>query len=173
MTITGSMRCGRWGLGGVALLLVWGCQTPMEIRSSFGPGVDYERFGTTFAWSSEKTGGREAHLALNPSVDEFLRQAITDDLVAHGYKMQPGDKADFMVAYGVLRRSYGDTSWSPVVYEEGSLIIDVLDGQTRKRVWRGSATAKLNESIPPPEQKQKVGEAVRRILERFPKAAGQ
>ena len=173
MMQAGSIRCGRWVLGGVALLLVCGCEAPMQINSGFGRGVNYQRFGSTFAWSAEKTGGREAHLALNPTLDEFLRRAITDDLVAHGYKLQPGDKADFLVAYGVLSSSYGDTSWSPVVYKEGSLIIDVFDGQTHKRVWRGSATAKLNESNPPPEQKRRMTEAVRRILESFPKAAGQ
>jgi hypothetical protein len=174
MTRAGSMRCGRWGLTGVALLLC-GCQTqaPMEVKSGFGPGVDYQRFGSTFAWSSETNVGRDARRALNPSLDELIRQTVTDDLVAHGYKLQPGEKADFLVNYGVVVRSYGDTSWSPVVYKEGSLIIDVLDGRTHRRVWRGSATARLNESNPPPTQKERIQEAVRRILEGFPKAAAR
>jgi hypothetical protein len=144
----------------------------MEIHAAFGPGVNYTRFGTTFAWVSEKTGGAEGHRALNPTLDEFLRQNISDDLVARGYKLQPGEQADLLVDYGVVRQSRGDSSWAPM-YEEGSLIIDVLDRKTHKQVWRGSATAHLNESIPPPEQKRKIAEAVRRILEQFPKAAAR
>jgi hypothetical protein len=167
MTSVGSIRRCRWGLGSLALLLACGCQTPMEIHSGFGPGVNYTRFGSTFAWWPEKVARVAGHRALNPTLDEFLRQTITDSLVARGYKLQAGEQADFLVDYGVVRKSRGDSSWAPM-YEEGSLIIDILDGQSHKPVWRGSATAHLNESIPPPEQKRRIAEAVRRILEGFP-----
>lgn len=171
MTSVGSVRCGGWGLGGIALLLS-GCATPMEVHSGFGPGVNYTRFGTTFAWSSEKVAATAGHRAFNPTLDEFLRQTITAELVARGYKLQAGEQADLLVDYGVVRKARGDSSWAPA-YEEGSLIIDILDGQTQKPVWRGSATAHINDAVPPPEQKRRVAEAVRRILESFPRAAAR
>ncbi len=175
MMSKGSRRRTGFGLSGFAVLLVCGCQTPMQIRSAFGPGVNYARFGSTFAWWPEATRGGESRRVVNPTFDEFLRQTITDGLAARGYRLETADPPDLLIDYAIVRKSLGGlrhASWSSV-QEEGSLIIDVLDGRTRKHVWRGYATAQLDESRPPAEQKQRVREAVRRILERFPREGTQ
>jgi hypothetical protein len=167
----------RWltcGLLLVTLTLVGGC-IAMDIRTSYGPGVDYNRFGSTFDWwpEAERKGGGAR--AANPTFDEFLRNTITSAFQARGYTLATAETPDFLIDYGVVRKTLGGlrhAQFSPV-REEGSLVIDVLDGRTHKHVWRGYATAQIRESNPPTDQKRNATEGVRRILERFPKEGTQ
>lgn len=167
----------RWltcGMLLVALALTGGC-IAMDVRTSYGPGVDYSRFGSTFAWwpEAERKGGGTR--ALNPTFDEFLRSTITSAFETRGYKLETEETPDFLIDYGVIRKNMGGLRHAQLspTREDGSLVIDVLDGQTHKHVWRGYATAQLRESNPPAEQKLRVTEAVRRILERFPREGTQ
>jgi hypothetical protein len=176
--MTGWQATGVRRLAGVVLLLALalssGCLT-MDIRTTYGPGVDYKQFGSTFAWWPEperKGGGLRA---ANPTFDEFLRATITRAFEARGYTLQTEETPDFLIDYGVVRKSLGGlrhAQWSQV-REEGALVIDVLDGRTHLHVWRGYATAQLKESAAPVEQKRNATEAIRRILERFPKEGTQ
>lgn len=175
MTGVRAIRQTGLGLGGCALLLAWGCQMPMQVQSSFGPGVNYARFGSTFKWWPNPAAGAESRRALNASFDDFVKQTITEGLTSRGYQAQTDGPTDFLIDYAIVRKALGglrNASWSPA-HAEGSLIIDVLDGQTRRHVWRGYATAQLHEANAPAQQKQRVREAVRQILERFPKEGTQ
>jgi hypothetical protein len=155
--------------------VVCGCQTPMEVRSAFGTGVNYAHFGSGFAWCPASEGDGQSHHARNATFDGFLRTTIADGFQARGYKPQTGGTPDLLIDYQIVRKSMGGLRHSQFVpvYEEGSLVIDVLNGQNRQHVWRGYATAQLDEGAPPAEQKRKVAEAVRRILERFPREGTQ
>lgn len=53
-------------------------------------------------------------------------------------------------------------------YDEGTLILDIVDSKTWKPVWRGSAQAEVNLGAGPEKKQKRIDEAVRRILERFP-----
>ena len=60
-----------------------------------------------------------------------------------------------------------EASWQPV-YEEGTLVIDILDPATGKHIWRGYAQAKVDEARSPAEREKRVREAIGLILDRFP-----
>jgi hypothetical protein len=53
-------------------------------------------------------------------------------------------------------------------YEEGTLILDVVSPRTRQLVWRGSATAEVNQTADQERRDERLREAVRKMLERFP-----
>ena len=53
-------------------------------------------------------------------------------------------------------------------YDEGTLLLDIVDSMTWKPVWRGSAQAEVNLDADPEKKQERIDEAVRRILERFP-----
>lgn len=158
----------------LALVLTGGCIS-MDVRTSYGPGVDYGRFGSTFNWwpEAERKGGGVR--AVNPTLDEFLRRTITSAFQARGYRLETEETPDFLIDYGIVRKTQGGLRHAQLtsVREEGSLVIDVLSGQTHQHVWRGYATAQLHESNPPAVQKRNAAEGVRRILERFPKEGTQ
>lgn len=53
-------------------------------------------------------------------------------------------------------------------YDEGSLILDFVTPQTRELIWRGAAKAAIDEADSPNTKRERINEAVRRMLEQFP-----
>lgn len=170
------MRCTRVSMTAatvvlVALLLAVGCQDPkMEIRSAYGPGVSYHGFGTTFDWWPAPQAGAADQRALNPSLDAFLQETIARRFSSKGYQRQTDGTPDLWIDYRVFRKSAGglrNATFAPV-REEGALVIDVLDGPSKRHVWRGYAKAHIDDGLPPSERRTRIDRAIQRILERFP-----
>ena len=173
MTGMRKMNPTWWACAVVALALP-GCIS-VEVRSAFGPGVNYFNFGSSFAWWPNAVEEGIGTHAANPTFDAFLRDTITKAFQARGYALMDENTPDFLIDYAVVRKTLGGlrhVQWTSV-HEEGSLIIDVLDAQTHKHVWRGCATARINEAAAPADQRMRVTEVVRQILERFPKEGTQ
>ena len=74
--------------------------------------------------------------------------------------------------YGRYGR-YGGISTSTTVseYQEGTLLIDMIDPSSKQLVWRGSGQARIRQSSSPEEREKRIGEAVQQILEDFPPGA--
>ena len=53
-------------------------------------------------------------------------------------------------------------------YDEGSLIIDLLDPTSRRIMWRGVIQAELSRDSTPEERTARIDAAVRKILTKFP-----
>jgi hypothetical protein len=53
-------------------------------------------------------------------------------------------------------------------YEEGSLILDFVDPQTKQLIWRGSAKAEVDDVKTPEKREALIDEAVQKILKNFP-----
>ena len=97
---------------------------------------------------------------------------------------RPAGMPDFLVDYHAavrqrwdvttINRYYGyNPTWDAPdtyirEYEEGSLMVDIIEPGSRKLMWRGMAEAEVGPSSTPQEREQRVSEAVRRMLERFP-----
>jgi hypothetical protein len=62
----------------------------------------------------------------------------------------------------------GDPVEHEFVFEEGSIVIDVLPRDRDAVAWRGWAQAEVVADRDPAERRARVQQAVRRILERFP-----
>ena len=70
--------------------------------------------------------------------------------------------------YGPYGSYWGGNRVSVYQYEEGSLILDFVDPQSKRLIWRGSAKAEVD-SVDTPEKSEKlVNEAVNKILANFP-----
>ena len=52
-------------------------------------------------------------------------------------------------------------------YAEGTLLLYIFDGTSNDLIWKGSAQAEV-ELTSDPRETEKIEEAVRRILEKFP-----
>ena len=65
--------------------------------------------------------------------------------------------------------SYASTGGVSVYeYEQGTLILDVVDAKTRKLIWRATAKAIVSPASTPEKQTEKIKNAVQEILEHFP-----
>jgi hypothetical protein len=143
--------------------------------------------------TGEVTAGNPAR-ATNPILEnsitlDQLRHDLEQAMLARGYRPQPDD-ADLSIAYyiGVRQRlqvndyGYGYPfwgwrwQWGPgwgawpaqevTTYEQGTVIIDVLDGAGRRLVWRGMGRMQ----VPSDERDydRAIDEAVNAVMARFP-----
>ena len=170
-----------------AALLALGC-AGLPVETDYDPSFDFGGY-RGFAWLTEKhpiTGDVRLD---NPLLHERLREAIQQTLTAAGFEQVEAGSADFRVGYhlslqrrldvstlnshygygpGANRWGYGPPGTVVTEYEEGTLVIDVVDARSDRLVWRGSAYGRVRESSTPEERQQRVHRVVAGILERFP-----
>ncbi|MCK6460911.1 MAG: DUF4136 domain-containing protein [Planctomycetes bacterium] len=120
----------------------------------------------------------------DPLVVQRVGSAVESGLKAKGYAQAEG-APDFLVATYVGRRTriqvtdwgygygprghwYGGGGVDVYEYEEGSLIIDIVDAKTRQLAWRGTAIGIVDPSATPEEKTERINDAVARIFEDFP-----
>ncbi len=162
-------------------VLLGGC-AGMAIEAEQDPAVTFNRY-ETYSWGSNQRAPGDVR------VTSALRAQIVDDidrqLTGKGY-LRVNRDGDFSVIYRVTIEGetivqtldgYAGSVWTedlarPVLalrrYEEGTLIIDIIDGESERLVWRGSAKAEVRQRVSIEDRSSRVAEAVRKVLERFP-----
>lgn len=146
----------------------------------------------TFSWLSPEHGDREvsvSHPVLDsPLLGQRVRQAATRELQERGY-VAVEENPDFFVTYHTAERQeersrsgtymslgygrghspfFGSSvllDLTPRSFQEGTLIIDVVDARSDELVWRGWNDAVLSQRN---FDQQRVNEAVDFILSAFP-----
>jgi hypothetical protein len=63
------------------------------------------------------------------------------------------------------------TTSSLKIFEEGTLILDIIDGPKRQICWRGIARAEINRQNSAAKRDQRLREAVGELLKKFPPKA--
>jgi hypothetical protein len=167
------------------LLAALACST-LRTSSDYDPTADFTSLHT-YGWlpdNREPTGHPRID---NPMLHERIRSGIDRALKAKGFA--PSEDPDFVVTYHLSAEQktdvttynnayyggYGYVIGFPETtvrqYEEGTLIIDIIDRRAKKVVWRGSGTRRLREQYgqqDPAELEQRVFEAVTETLADFP-----
>ena len=117
------------------------------------------------------------------TLDLRVKRAVDEVLSEKGFSRLTSGKPDFLVVYNVTldRRVIATTldtthtgsrppGWASFNYEEGTLILNILEAETRKLMWQGRAQDEVS-FVANPERKQKrISKAVRLMLENFPPA---
>jgi len=163
-----------------------GC-SGIRIDTDYDPAADFSTL-KTWAWvpASARRGGDPR--IVNDLVDARIRAAVEAGLASRGYR-KVSSGSDFVVTYhaGLERkiqvdRLYGSGGYYPyrdwhyygggetVVreYDEGTLLLDVIDAKQKTLVWRGSARAVVDEAATPEQREAKIRAAVEKMLDRFP-----
>lgn len=163
-----------------------GCST-MEIATDFDPQASFAGL-KTYDWMPvpEETTEDLAAVSRNSLLEQRVFRAVERELGAKGYVRDSSGKADFLVGYHATLDSktsvtvldnyyhYQPYGWSRIPqtyvyeYEEGTLILDIVDAETRRLIWRGSARDEVSFSATPEQKEQKINEAVQRMLLTFP-----
>jgi hypothetical protein len=117
-------------------------------------------------------------------VAQRIRKAVDAELEKEGLAVTEGDP-DLLVAFhtGVKDKinvtdwgySYGDYYWGwggrqidVYQYQQGSLVVDLIDFQTKELVWRGWAQKTLDENPTPQKTDRTIQEAVSKMFQRYP-----
>ena len=166
----------------VSALALAGCAT-MRVSSYQDRGADLGRY-RTYSWApvdSFSTG--DPRLDNNRFFVERVQEAIALQLAPKGLTLAAPGSADVVIHYharlnqqldaGDFDRESGrceDDQCRAVVYDAGTLLIDVVDARTNRLAWRGWAEGSLDGVIDDQAwMNQKVDEAVTRIMARFPR----
>jgi hypothetical protein len=164
-------------------LALAGCAT-MNITSHLERGVDFARY-RTYAWGptdARPTG--DPRLDSNPFFKDRLEGAVERSLTAKRFEKSTSTTPDLLIHYHAnitqrfevntvdRDRGYCSDDCEPTAgeYDEGTLVLDMVDARTNKVVWRGSARGVVNGLIDNQNlMEQKIDEAVLRMLERLPR----
>lgn len=178
----------RIHLAAAALLIILAGCSSIQVRTDFDPTAELTG-NKTYLWLPPPEG--QDTRVNNPLTEARIMGAIDRALGEKGYKKETSGTADFAVGYhaaveGQLNiqqvNSYEGISWWHSYgpgravytdtyiqrYDEGSLIVDILDYQTKHLVWRGSAQAKIDFTEEQEKRERLVNEAVDRMFKDFP-----
>lgn len=152
----------------------------------------------SYAWIDASKKGMRDPLIDNDLLEQRVHRAVDEQLAANGLRpVNDGQQPDLLVAYHVGQEDKIDINttdnfyghygyypcwhcWGPsygygygqdvwvTYYTEGTLLIDIVDGKTKKLVWRGMADRRLPKFKTPDERDAYVRETVTAIFQHFP-----
>jgi hypothetical protein len=178
-----SMR-SRGNAAAIAFLsvLLGGCAASMAIQAEGDPAVSFDSFGT-YTWSQNQRTSRDVRVT--PALRTQIRDDVDRHLTDKGY-VRVNTGADFSVTYLVtiegetivqtldyyrgsnFRENVARPAPTARRYEEGMLIIDIMQGESDRLIWRGTATAEVRQSPSMEDRSARVAEAVQKVLAEFP-----
>jgi hypothetical protein len=162
-------------------ILLGGC-APISTNFDYDVNWDYDSLKTYQLLTPPATS------EINSLSRDRVTNAINSEFIARGYSEVDAD-SDFLVAYHAGSQdkievsdwgyAYGGrgsyygyggrrTAVDVYQYQEGSLIIDIVDTETHKLIWRGTARKVLDTNPTPEQRTATVNAAVAKILEGFP-----
>jgi len=169
----------------IALAMVAaGCSTisvnhDLRFRSGFRD-LQYVRVAAGACDGDWRRGGARQQ---NTLLDKRIRSAVEAELQAKGMtadtrpplyyclptgvdsKINVTDWGTRIHAYGGW---YGDRDVDVYQYEEGTLIVDLIDAKTHQLVWRGTATKTLEDNPSPERMEQNLREVVGKMFASYP-----
>lgn len=157
----------------IAVALLSGCSI-LDTSFDYDTGHDFSGL-KTYGWIEKQDGSIEARRA---------RDAVDAALKARGF--QPTDaRPDFQVAayvstqdrirvvdwgynYHPRGRWYGGRDLDVWQYEEGSLVVDVIDPGQSALLWRGTASKAIDSTWTPEERDAEARKAASALIAEFP-----
>ena len=148
-------------LGAVLLTLtVAACGLRVESGARFASGVPQAQ--RTFVWDQEgDMASGDVRLENNPFFEERLHEAIEWQLSLRGIRRGEGDP-DFLIHHHLSARDHeliadvvapdGATHQEPYSYEEGAVVVHIVDARTGQDVWIGWGYASIEPALRGPEE---------------------
>lgn len=166
---------------------------PIQVKTDYDHSIDFSKL-QHYRWIPNEQpdlvdiGMDKVHL------DQTVKDVITGKLNAKGY-VPVSDNADFLVSYYLVINAKTDVFFvnqyytgiglvpessrtsardsqkiKSVTYEQGILIVDILDGSGKQRIWRGYAQSRsgIHNSSSVDPQLKRIKSALNKILNRFP-----
>jgi hypothetical protein len=164
------------------------CHHNVEVRTMTAPGAQLTgrrtfRILPVPAYRGSAPLASTDPMLVNSITYEALRSEIRRAFEERGYRFAP-QAADFDVAYYASAAQKLDIrSWNygydwrglprvateVIPYEEGTVIIDVVDPATHRLLWRGEGRAVVSDN--PDKYIEELRSAVHAIVDKFPSAS--
>ncbi|MBI5138026.1 MAG: DUF4136 domain-containing protein [Nitrospirae bacterium] len=179
-------RQRTWGEALAALLataaLCAACAATVQVRTDYDDSADFSRYAT-YSWMGEDVRPLKQLERMGPAGDSLVRKrlqrAVGEALSSKGFREVRESQADLLVAFHLAVRHKVDVTDLPyrhphnwayhtqvTYYDEGTLVIDLIDREQRQLVWRGTATQVLADDNA--ASRERIDRAVAEIIARFP-----
>jgi uncharacterized protein DUF4136 len=163
---------------------VWlaaGCAT-MNVNSYAERGTDVRRY-RTYNWGSPDTRSTgDPRLDNNHIFDERVRARVDEQLARRGFEKTASEQPDLLVHYHASVSHHldnrrldstmpycADRDCQPLIYDKGTLFVDLVDPRTDTLLWRGWAEGSVDGVIDNQAwMESRIDEAVAKILARLP-----
>lgn len=187
------MKKLTWLIALGSVLLLIGCASQPNVETDHQADFDFSAL-KTFSVAETKQDTKKSIL-ISPFTLSHVHAALETELAKRYQNAIAGAKPDFIVSYHIVieekidPRSYDDLYGfgfysrgyyrypSPFfhgpgaglrVYNQGSLIVDVVDAKTDKPIWRGVSEKRLGRGMAPQQQREVLSKAVSEVLAYFP-----
>jgi len=177
------LRFTRFALATLAAAALTGCAT-MNVSSHVVRGVAFTQY-PTYAFAPTYTFSTgDPRLDNSPFFRDHLEGAVEKQLATKWFERSTSSTPDLLIHYHARisqrfevntvdrERGYCSDDCEPTAdtYDEGTLVLDMVDTRTNKVVWRGSARSAVNGLIDNQHlMEQQIDEAVRRMMKELPR----
>ena len=158
--------------------LAAGCGGSASVQQDWDPDYDFTDLGS-YGWLP---------LRATPNIGEMrlkrLVAAIDAEMASKGMKLT-ADGPDVLLILHVVSETrldldeYGyKAGWntstsSPSDLDQGSIMVDVLDAESREMVYRAVADGEVDPSSTPEEQNKNFAKLAKKLFDKFPPPPGQ
>jgi len=160
------------------IVLLSACGTTYSIISDREDGIDFDQYKTYLVLQHDHgfpTGANPInHQRIDRAIDAnmqelgYLQEKNPDLLIAWFVKVET--KKDVMTYQNYYRRWNVPTTINVYEYQEGSLVIDIIDPKIGQVVWHGKASDRVYDDMPNIDKK--IKEVVKSMFRRYKKDTG-
>jgi len=178
-------------IGAATLLLLTGCGSSMDLSTDWDPEADFTN-RKTYQFAERVSTKDSDPRIYNDITVQRIRNAVNLALQERGYELITSGEPDFKVGWHGsidtkmnMETVTNDYSYTEGWYsshdtrlpqsktyvnewEEGTLIIDIIDPKKNELMWRGTGTALVDENVSAEEDQEGLNDAVAKILTAFP-----
>jgi hypothetical protein len=162
----------------------------MTVRTDFDPEQDFTGY-KTYRWPDAQQLNPNDALQQNPLIAKRIMASVNKVLQEKGFNLAESGEVDFIVVIhaGVEDRmqvtnwgghyggwydpwwgAYGGTT-TVSYYQEGTLVIDVVDTKEMELTWRGIGTDTVKGIQDPDKMQERFDQVVTKIMADFPPGA--
>ena len=171
----------------VLTLALAGC-AGAKVNTQYDPNAPFKSY-KTYAWLATQPGAEQAAAVRDPAARQLIVNAVDREMAKKGFtRTTPDANPDLFVSvigwaqqrvevtnYGYtyggayVYGAYGPGYVAPIAevnqYTDGTLIVDLVDAQSRKLVWRGTASDTVTS---PAHIQATIDDATRKLFEAYP-----
>ncbi|GAB3275461.1 DUF4136 domain-containing protein [Parahaliea aestuarii] len=182
----------------LAMLVLGACASKPSYDVDHSDSFDFASL-KSYHWYDDVHPSQEADYRQYNSSDKRVRTYVDRELKSKGFRESASSQADFWVNYHISKQdqmridsfsgypqgvhggagvgTYGagvsiGYSSGPNVkhYQDGTVVLDVIDTRSQKIVWRGIAEGRLKDSLEQKDKNRIAAEVSRELLGQFPPA---
>lgn len=162
------------------LVYVVSCGPSISVNHDYDPAYNFTNL-KTYNWIKITVPEGASELVIKRFMNAIDKELETkgmtkvsedpDFLIAvQGLSQTKMNVTDYGYSYGPYRR-WGTGGVDISTYEEGTVLLDFVDGKSKEMFWRGTATGTAEPGLSAEKQEQKFAMTASKLLSKFPPTA--